>query len=205
MNSVRLVCTWRARVHENVQVTRTSRRRTLLHTNTSRGDCRVIDFFAGRSYDRTVLISRQREITCNQHVACSARGVKHFSQTYAIQKRTCISILQLPTTNACHYPKQSRSYSKNTTSTLSTRIFHAHHSRYTRSSRRCTCGTASHMALLHIATPQTASIGPFTATPLLKLPDLHLARPLHRPSTKHHVYNVLLSCYLRVLLFARCS
>lgn len=77
--------------------------------------------------------------------------------------------------------------------------------RYTRSSRRCTCGTASHMALLHIATPQTPSIGPLTATPLLKLPDLHLARPLHRPSTKHHVYNVLLSCYLRVLLFARCS
>lgn len=73
------------------------------------------------------------------------------------------------------------------------------------SSRRCTCGTASHMALLHIATPQTPSIGPLTATPLLKLPDLHLARPLHRPSTKHHVYNVLLSCYLRVLLFARCS
>jgi hypothetical protein len=87
----------------------------------------------------------------------------------------------------------------NTTSTLSTRVFpraalkiHA----------QC---TASHMALLHIATPQTSSIGHTTATPHLKLPDLHLPRPLYRPPTKHHVYNVRLSCYLRVLLFARCS
>jgi hypothetical protein len=37
----------------------------------------------------------------------------------------------------------------------------------------------------------------------LKLPDLHLPRPLCRPPTKHHVYNVRLSWYLRVLLDSR--
>lgn len=150
-------------------------------------------------------MSQRLAITHKQTVACTTRGVEHVGQTYAIQKRTCISILQLPvpaltiTTNRAGYTAKTAPLLYRRASS------HAHHSRCTRSSRRCTCGTASHMALLYIATPQTPSIGPLTATPLLKLPDLHLARPLHRPSTKHHVYNVLLSCYLRVLLFARCS
>ena len=52
---------------------------------------------------------------------------------------------------------------------------HARHSRCTRSSRR---RTASHTALLHIATPQSSFIGCLMAAPLLKLPDLHLPRPL---------------------------
>lgn len=138
-------------------------------------------------------------------VACIARGVEHVSQIYALQKRSHVYMLQLPTiTNQCPY--KHAAYAAKTQLPLYRRASsHAHHSRYTRSSRRCTASTASHMALLHIATPQHSSIGPLAATPLLKLPDLHLPQPHRRPPTKHHVYNVLLSCYLRVLLFARCS
>ena len=138
-------------------------------------------------------------------VACITRGMEHVSQSFALKNCTHIFIHQPPTANAYHYHKQGRSHSKAQLPLHQRASSHAHHSRYTRSSRRCTCGTASHMALLHIATPQTPSIGHLTATPHLKLPDLRLPRPLHRPPTKHHVYNVLFSCYLRVLLFARCS
>ena len=205
LNSIRLVHTWRAMVHENVQVTSTSRRRPL-HTLWRR-DCRVV-----RALPRT----------CMRQDCAHVAAVGHHSQTnkpsrvqhvawnmsaklmlYRNDLASLYCSYRLP---ALTITINRADYTAKTAPLLYRRAFsHAHHSRYTRSSRRCTCGTASHMALLHIATPQTPSIGPLTATPLLKLPDLHLARPLHRPSTKHHVYNVLLSCYLRVLLFARRS
>ena len=156
----------------------------------------------------TVLTSQRLAITHKQTVACTTRGVEHVGQTCAIQKELAslycsyrLSALTVAINRPYHTAITPPLLYRRASSTRTTQDT----PRYTRSSRRCTCGTASHMALLHIATPQTASIGPFTATPLLKLPDLHLARPPHRPSTKHHVYNVLLSCYLRVLLFARCS
>jgi hypothetical protein len=165
----------------------------------------VAELFAGCPCCRTVPVSR-RPVYHLRAAACIARGVDHVSQIHALQKQSHIHyMLQiLIITNQCPY-KQAAYTGKAQHLLYRRASSHAHHSRYTRSSRRCTASTASHMALLHIATPQHSSIGPPTATPLLKLPDLHLPQPHRRPSTKHHVYNVLLSCYLRVLLFARCS
>jgi hypothetical protein len=153
---------------------------------------------------RTVLVSRQPAIACGlaENITCIACGLEHVNQTFAMQNWTHVFILQLMTVVAYIHHKQSLSDCITRLPLCQRASSHAQHSRYTRSSRRC---TASHMALLHIATPQTSSIGHTTATPHLKLPDLHLPRPLYRPPTKHHVYNVRLSCYLRVLLFARCS
>lgn len=133
LNSIRLVYTWRAKVHQNVQVTRTlcggdSCCPTYYNVHTHlRRDCRVVESLPERACDRTVLISQQLALvvlTHKQTVACTARGVEHVGQTCAVQKRTCISILQLPSTSAYHYQEQSRPYGKDTTtSTLSTRIF----------------------------------------------------------------------------------
>lgn len=164
LNSICLVHTWRAMLHENAQVTSTSRRR-LLHSLLRR-DYRVV-----RALSRA----------CMRQDCAHVAAVGHHSQTnrrvYNTWRGTCRPNLCYTETNlhlytaatstsAYHYHKQSRLYSKNSTSTLSTRI-------------------PSRAPLkIHAQVADAAPVAPpriwrYCTSPHRKLPPLVLSRPHH--------------------------